>query len=245
MSRQRSNLAGRLLAVMVCAALMTPGLSCRTGAMGVRPAKSFVVPDWESLKIKSLAFMGMGSSVGDETARQTAQDLTEQALLSDQTRFVVLGTAETRARAASRDEGETCQKLIDVWRNSRTVDQFLAREFCQAISVDGLIFGELTDWKEEKVAWNIEGQSSTQVSLRLAIYSRATGELAWEAGTTRIKESLKYTPNEATGVYTNSQGVSRIERPNSVGPEPPKPEEVTKEVLRSILAAFPPGPPKS
>jgi len=237
-----SSLGPILLGIVsLCLALAAlPG--CRSGALGVRPATSFVVPDWDSLEIKTLAYLGMGSSVGDEIARQTAEEMADTDLRSEQNRFVVLGLTESRRRASSKGVGDEAAKLIRVWRDARMADQFLVQKFCEGIGVDGVIFGEVTDWKKEKVDWTIEGQSSTQVTMRLCIYSGKTGQLAWEASSTQRKESLKYTPNEATGVYTDRSGMSRAERPGSIGPEPPKPEEVAEDVLRSILASLPSAP---
>jgi hypothetical protein len=233
--------SGSLLAVIVVLLLLAPGLGCKTGGMGASPAKSFVVPEWQGLNIRSLAYMGAACTAGDETARLTAEDLIEQALVSGQTRFVVLGTTEARSRASAKGGGDTFAKILKVWRNSRTADQFLVKDVCQKAGVDGLILGDVMDWKKEKVDWNTEGQSSTQVTLRLCIFSGKTGLLAWESKYSKTKQSLKYTPQEATGAVSIGDGTQRVENASRIGPEPPKPEEVAEEVLGSILAAFPPA----
>jgi hypothetical protein len=214
---------------------------CRAGGMGVAPAKSFVVPDWSDLDIKTLAFMGASSSMGDDNVRQQAEQLIESTLLSGQNRFVLLGETEARSRAAAKGAGDGFAKIVKVWRDSRTVDQFLVKDVCQKAGVDGIIMGDVMDWKKEKIDWTTEGQSSTQVTLRLCIYSGKTGLLAWESKNSRTKQSLKYTPNEAVGAVRLSDGTERVESTSRIGPEPPKPEEVADEVLQSLIAAFPPA----
>jgi hypothetical protein len=240
--RKVTSRSGSFFALTLALVLLTPALSCKTGGMGASPAKSFVVPEWQDLNIKTLGYIGAATTAGEETARQMGEDLIEQALVSGQTRFVILGMNETRSRASAKSAGEALGKITKAWRNSRTADQFLVKEVCEKASLDGLIMGDVMDWKKEKVDWNTEGQSSTQVTLRLCIYSGKTGLLAWEAKYSKTKQSLKYTPEEAAGAVRLGDGTQRVENANRIGPEPPKPEEVADEVLQSLVAAFPPAP---
>lgn len=241
--RPTTILTALLLAFLLIAPFGFSG--CKTGATGVRPAQAFTVPDWNTLDIRTLAYMGTGGSTGEETDRQTAEVLVEEQLLSGQDRFVILSLGEAHQRASSKGAGDAFEKVQKVWRDQRLVDGIVAKDLSAKMGVDGLILGDLGEWKQERVDWSSEGTSSTEVNLRLAIYSGKTGLVAWEAQKLARKESVGYRPMAAgSGVYTDESGVSRAERPQSVTPDPPRPEVVAVEAIQSLIAAFPEAPAK-
>ncbi len=220
------------------------GGCAHTAAPGAQAANATVSPDWDALGIKTLAFVCVGSSGADETVRQTAERIVDDELQRDQDRFVIVAKDDARARAGAADASDLFDKVEGVWKDSRVADQFLVQQLCAKLSVDGLIFGDLGDWKTQKADWEIENTSSTQVTLRLAIYSAKNGTLAWEAQKIQRKESMKYTPQQSgTAIYTDPSGASRVERPNSLTPDPPPPEEVATEAMQALIQAFPPKTP--
>jgi hypothetical protein len=240
-----TGIPSRLAFLTIAVALPLVLSGCRTGATGVSPARAFIVPEWSSLEIKSLAFMGVGGSTGEATDRQTAETIVEDQLCSGQDRFVILGLAEGRSRAASAGCADLFDRIVKVWRDDRTCDVLVIQDCCKKVGVDGLIFGDLSEWKRERVDWTSEGNSSTQVDLRLSIYSGKTGLLAWDAQKSARKESVSYRPLAGgSPVYTDRSGASRVERPTSVTPDPPRAEDVAAEAMRSLMAAFPPVPVK-
>ena len=232
-----------LLAVSLLAGLAT---GCRTTGTGVRPPEAFVAPEWNDLHIQSLAFLGVGSSAGDETARQQAERIVERSLGSGQDRFIILGLNECRSKATHAGAADVLENMVSVWRNDRKADILQVQALCHKLQVDGIILADLSDWIQEKVDWNSEGSSYTQVAIRLAIYSGKTGLLAWEATKIQRKESLPYRPGgDATGIYTDNQGVSRAEHPDRLTPDAPPPGEVATEAMEALMAAFPPRPASS
>lgn len=222
-----------------------PGLSCRATGPGIRPATAMISPEWDSLNIQSLGFVTVGSSVGDETARQTAEVVVEEQLTSSQDRFVILGVQTARGRAVAAGAGDVFDRVVKVWHDQRMADKFVVEDLCRKMGVDGLLFGDLTDWKREKVEFTQEGSSYTQVALRLVIISGKTGLPAWEAEKMIRRDTAVYVPGGGgSGVTTDDSGVSRAQRAGSMTPEPPRPEGVLVDVLTSIIAAFPPRPAK-
>jgi hypothetical protein len=224
-----------------------PGLSCRATTPGLRPATAIILsPEWDSLNIQSLGFVTVGSSVGDEVARQMAESIAEGQLSSNQERFVVLGVQTARGRAAAAGAGDVFDRLVKAWRDERMADKFLVEDLCKKMDVDGLLFGELNDWKREKVDTREEGSSYAQVAMRLVILSGKTGMSVWEAQKTIRQDTQVYTPDSGGGgVSTDLAGYSaRAERSSALAPEPPRPEDVAVDVLASIMAAFPPRPTK-
>jgi hypothetical protein len=237
----RPRLPAAVLPAALLLSLLLPG--CKTGAGGARPAEAFTVAEWSDLGIQTLAFVEIASTVGDETARKAAEQVVEDGLRAGQERFVVLTGPQARSRAGSNSAGDLFEKVARVWRNSHVTDPFLVQELSGKLGVDGLVFADLGEWKEEQVDWTSEGNSSTTVNLGLSIYSGKTGQLAWNAEKTLRKESIKYTPGQAgSGVYTTPSGASRAERPSSLTPKPPRAEDVAGEVMQTLIAAFPPRP---
>lgn len=214
---------------------------CKTGGSGVRPAIAVVSPDWPALNVRTLAYLGVGSSVGDETARVSAEELVEQALVGSQGRFTVLTYSQASSKASAGGAGETFDRAIRSWRDRRLIDQFAVQELCRQIGVDGLILGDLSDWKRERLALTDQGSSYTQIALKLAIYSGKTGLEAWNAYQMKRRDAAEYAAGYAgASTYTDETGRAVNQSASTVIPEPPRAEHVLAEVLESIFASFPP-----
>jgi hypothetical protein len=233
-------------ALLAVGLLLAGGLSlsgCKTSAVGARPAISYTSPEWDGLNIKTLAYVGVGSATGDETDRFSAQEMTEQYLLGAQERFVILGYTQSQERAAANKAGDLFDRAVKGWHDQRILDQFVVQQLCQTLGVDGLILGDLSDWKREKVDFTEQGSSYTQIDLGLSIFSAKTGAEVWSASKKVRKDTAEYTPGSGgSGVYTDASGISRAQRAGSMTPEPPRPEEVMEEVMTSLIEAFPPLP---
>ena len=228
-----------LVTVFVFAVLL--GLSCRATTSGVRPATAMVSPEWDALNIQSLGLVTVGSSVGDEVARETVEGIVEGQLSSNQDRFVILGVQTARGRAAAAGAGDVFDRLVKAWHDQRMADKFLVENLCKKMGVDGLLFGELSDWKSEKIGLTEEGSSYTQVAMRLVILSGKTGMSVWEAQKMIRRDTQVYTPGSGdTGPTTDNEASARARRSGGLAPEPPRPEDVVVDVLASIMAAFPP-----
>ncbi|MFN8549724.1 MAG: hypothetical protein U0527_17590, partial [Candidatus Eisenbacteria bacterium] len=139
--------------LLVPAALALVASGCKTTGGGVEPPKAFIAPDWADQKISTLAFVGLAAPASDENDRKTAEGIVQQELRSSQTRFLLLPretAAERAQRAGAKDD---FKRLVDVWQNSHTIDQFLASGLCAKMGVDGLLVATLDDWKREKIDW--------------------------------------------------------------------------------------------
>jgi hypothetical protein len=237
--------AAAFVGSLVGVVLLAGGLcGCKTAATGAQPAIAYMAPEWESLNIKTLAFLGVGSSAGDEDARIAAEDLAEQFLLSSQDRFVILGLNTSQERAAAAGAADLFGRAVKGWHDQRIMDQFVAQELCRKLAVDGLLLGDLTDWRRERVEFTEQGSSYTQIALGLSIVSAKTGLEVWSAEKMIRRDSAAYAPaSGGSGVYTDESGISRAQRAGSMTPEPPRPEEVMEAVMGSLVAAFPPAPP--
>lgn len=237
---RRSNAA--LLCVAAALAISVNG--CKTTGGGVEPPKAFVAPDWAEQKISTLAFVGLAGPASDENDRKTAEAIVQQELRSSQTRFLVLPretAAERAQRAGAKDD---FKRLVDVWQNSHTVDQFLASGLCGKLGVDGLLVATLDDWKREKVDWQTEGTSFSEVGLELAIVGGKSGLVAWQASKRMRAESPVYHPGQsATGFFqSDPNGAQRQGAASGSVPDAPDIDPLAREVMASLMAAFPEAP---
>jgi len=207
----------------------------------VAPAQAgFISPDWQSLDIKSLAFMGAASAGVDEESRITAEHVIEQELLSGQERFVVIGLSEARLRAGGKGASEAFDRTVRVWKDTRKADQFVVQDVCRALGVDGLVFANVTDWEKKRSGVDTDGNSYTQVTIGLNIFSAKTGLDVWHAQKLEHKEAAQPVADDiADPVHTMDEN-KRITHANAAVPDPPRPEDVAADAVRSVMAAFPP-----
>jgi hypothetical protein len=228
-----------VLGLSGCLLFLAGAGGCRTGATGVAPARAVISPDWNSLGISTLAYLGTGGSTGNETDRLTAEAIVERELLSDQSRFVIIGLSEAGSRAAANNGSDAFQRTIKIWRDTRKADQFLVQEVCRKVGVDGIIFADLTDWEKKKSGLDTGGNSFTQVTLRLAIYSAKTGLPAWDAEKLQRKEAVRLSAESIADPVQTMAEEKQISHPTRTASEPPRPEDVAVQAMRSLMAAFP------
>lgn len=241
---QNSHWPTRVLAAACLLAAMA-GTGCKTTGSGVSPAQAFTAPDWDQHAIRTLAFPGLASPTLDRAELLKAESLVETELMSGQTRFVILSRSMTADRLAKAGLKESYDKALAGWKGERKVDQFVAKQLCEKLSVDGLLFGDLDEWREEKVDFHAEGTSFTQVDLHLAIVSADNGLPVWEADKSLREESTAYVPGQAgSGVYEDGMGTTRSGNKSNVTPDAPPIEEVCHKVMTALIEAFPPAPAK-
>jgi hypothetical protein len=207
------------------------------------PDAIFFAPEYPTLRLESLAYLATATLVADPDAAPTVDRLLRTYLMGGQQKFLVVDEASARARASKEGAVANLDKVIRAWRDQHTTDPFILKDLGQKLGVDGFIFGDLTDWREETVDWTSEGNSFTEIGLSLSIFDARTGVLAWKAEKLEHRESEYYRHGTGvgSGVY-NAGGVERTERSDKIVPPPPKPEEVADSVVRQLIEALPDRP---
>lgn len=232
---------GWLLVLVVAGGVGFSG--CNKAGTKARPAsQSYLSPEWNDLSMKTLAFVGLRSTVGDEVGRAHAEQIVSGELRGQQTRFVILTDKMTESRAESAQKTELLERVRRVWRDQSVIDQFLCKELCAALGVDGLLAGALSNWESETVDPKAQGTSWSRVGIGTYMYSGQTGLLVWAAERTDRKDSVPHYPSEsATGlVPTDVRAEGR--RNDTKVPDPPVIDEVARGVVAQILEALPPAP---
>lgn len=210
-----------------------------SGGGGAKAPRVYVSQSWADLDIKSLAYVGLGSSTGDALSEKAANRVVEGELRGSQDRFILLGTSMGRSRAEKTDQVALFEKVQAVWASDRKVDQFLAVELSDALGVDGLLFADLTEWAEERIAVDQEGTSWSRAGIGLYIYGGEQGLLVWGADRDLRADSIPYQPAPTAGDGASTERNQRSVNRTDSTPEPPDVEEVARELLGELIASFP------
>lgn len=232
----------RFAALGLGCALVALGAGCNKKVAESRAAQVYSAPDWNSQQVSTLAYCGLGSAIGNETARGDAERLVEQELRGSQDRFVILTMQNAGSRAAEKGKSDLLQRVQQVWRDDRLIDKFLAQELCKTLGVDGLIVADLGDWTEQRIDISQEGTSWSRVELGIYVYGVDSGELVWGAQRALRKDSVPYSPSAVpgSGGVRRDREERRAERAASVTPDPPEVEAVAHELMVELVGLFPP-----
>jgi hypothetical protein len=237
-----SVLPSVLIVGITCLAFCIAAAGCKTATQRAKgPANVFLDPSFVERDIKSFVFAGVHSGVPDDQAPAIVGDIMTYTLKTQQTRFIVIDPSEAANRAARAGKGEVYRKVRDTWKSHHKVDPAHAKELCEALAVDALLFADISTWEREQVDWTSEGRSFTQVGISIRIVDAEDGRMVWNARDSRLKESEQYEYSD-TGLYTEGLSgedqVARTDRAGSLSPEPPRFEEVSEEVIQVLVAGL-------
>jgi len=211
-----------------------------SGGGGAKTPRVYVSSTWADLGIKSLAYVGLGSSSGNPMGEKAANRVVEGELRGSQDRFILLGTSMAMGRAEKAGKAALFEKVQAVWRSDRKADQFLAAELSKALGVDGLLFADLTDWTEERISADQEGTSWSRAGIGLYIYGGEQGLLVWGADRDLRADSIPYRPAPTGEDSASTERSQRSVNRTDSTPEPPAIEDVARELLGELIASFPP-----
>ena len=236
MMTKRSSLL--LLGVLV---LLVGCKATTTGSTG--PDAVYLAPEYPTLKLESLAYLGMAAVVQDLDACSIADALMVSYLKGGQQKLLIVDESTTRSRAISEDVQEKMDSLIRGWKDEHTIDKVKMKALGTKLGFDGFVFADLTQWREETVDWTSEGNSFTEVGLSLAIYDAESGRLAWQGDKMERRESMHYRHGQGVGSGVYAEGTAeRTERADKIVPPPPPAKEVAESVVQNLLLGLPDRP---
>jgi hypothetical protein len=234
----------RFILVFLCLPLILAGCKATTPTtVHAGPDAVFLAPAYPTLKLESLAYLGVATMVPDPVGVPTVDQLLRSYLQGGQQKFLIIDETSARSRASKSGAVATLDKAIRAWKDQHTVDPFILKDLGEKLGMDGFVFGDLTHWREETVDWTSEGNSFTEVGVAISIYDAKTGILAWKGEKMERRESQHYRHGSGvgTGVY-NSGGIERTERGDKIVPPPPKPDEVAETVVQQLIEGLPDRP---
>jgi len=228
----------------LAALLMLPGCNA-TAPAAKGPDTIFLATEYPTLRLESLAYLGLASLQPDPIGPTTVDDLLRTHLTGGQQRFLVINESTCRLRARQAGLESDLETIVKVWKDKHTVERFALKRLGEKIGIDGIILGDLTQWRTEQVDWQSEGNSFTEVGVTLSIFDAKTGILAWKGEKMERQESIHYRHGEGVGTGTYQQSGSKAERtqrPDELAPEPPDPKDVAKTVVLSLVEGLPDKP---
>lgn len=234
--------------LLVCAALggFLPGCKATAPSSGhAGPDAVYMATEYPTLKLETLAYLGLASLVPDPIGIETVDGLLRSYLQGGQQKFLIQDESTVRGRARREGVEQALDRVIRSWKDKQSADPLMLKDLGEKLGFDGFVFADLSRWRKEQVDWMSEGNSFTEVAVGLYIYEAHTGVLAWKGEKMERRESLHYRHGQGvgTGVYQQSgTGVERTERADKVAPPPPPAEEVAESVVKNLLEGLPDKP---
>ena len=229
--------------VVLALGLGLTATGCNKATSKARPSnQSYLSPEWETLSVRTLAFVGLRSVAGDEVGRQFAEQIIAGEFRGRQTRFVILTDKMVESRAQSSGKSDLLERVRRVWRDESVIDQFLCKELCSELGVDGLLACSLNNWEQEEIDPNASGSSWTRVGVGAFVYAGESGLLAWGAERMERKDSIPHYPEESSTGLVPTDPRAEGRRNDARVPKPPDIEEVARSVVGQILEVLPPAP---
>jgi len=232
---------GRFTWLIVLIGVLALGLACRP--MSHDPVVSITrTPDFQMDSLKSVAYLGMGSSVADPRATAMMEPAVQRQLLTATLSFILVRLEEVERRVTVNGAGEEYRAVRDYWRDSKKLDKFRAEELCRKLGVDGLLLGTVVDWLQTDAADGAQQIASNKVIARLCLYPAGAGRPAWQAQVSHVIESTEHEqrPSDAS---QNSIRQRELERaPGSQvrdhGPAAPGFDAVVGAVSEALVKAL-------
>lgn len=230
--------------LLVSISLLAGCKAMTTGSqVTAEPDAIVMAPDYGQMHLETLAYLGMASLVPDPVGVPTTEALLKSYIMGGQQKFLIVDQDGCRMRARRAGTEADLDKVIRTWRDKHAVDPIVLRELVKSIGVDGIVVGELTQWRAEQVDWQSEGNSFTEIGVTLMIYEGKNGTLAWKAEKMERRESPHYRHGSGagTGIY-KSGDTERTDRGDRIAPPPPDPDVVAESVVKVLMDNLPEKP---
>jgi len=146
-------------------------------------------PEFHLDSLKSVAYLGMGSSVPDPLAVQLMEPAIQSHLLAATCPFLLLRLDEVERRVRIAGADETFRAVRDYWRDEKKIDKFKAAELCKILGADGILIGCVVDWLQVDAASSAQQVASTRVIASLSLFPAGEGRPAWRAEVSHTVES--------------------------------------------------------
>ena len=223
-----------LVGLSAVTALLLAGCAAREA---IHPLSSYVVPDFGSRDVKTIALMPMADRGGAQAASPAVLPLLEARVLQ-KTAYLFLSQEEVAGRAMRTGQKDRYDRLVVNWAKEGQVGKDDVISLGKGVAVEAFLFGEVLLWNKEWIAPNAEGTSQTQVGIKLVLFSATTGEKLWEASDEQTLKSAYYSPQSGIGTHVDKGGMVRQSSTGGV-PEPPPYDEVAGRVLDALFRVFP------
>jgi hypothetical protein len=219
------------------------GLACRPTSHD--PIVSITqAPGFQIDSLKSVAYLGMGSSVADPRAVAMMEPAVQRQLLTAALPFLLVRLEEVERRVTVTGAEEDYRAVRDYWRDAKKLDKFRAEQLCQKLGVDGLLVGTVVDWLQTDAAAGAQQIASNKVIARLCLYPAGTGRPAWQVQVSHVIESTEreLRPSDASQNSVRQRELERApgSKVRDQGPAAPGFDAVVVAVSEALVKALAP-----
>jgi hypothetical protein len=230
----------------VAAASVALSLAAGVPSAAKKPKQEarFLHPKYADFQVRTIAVLPLATPSQDEDADKITRRSMERALSGTGYRFLTTGSFISAAKAAGLEA--EARALETQWRGRGSLDTTALRSIGRATIADAVLAVQATTWERFLIDYNVSGQSFTQITWAMSLYSTKTGERLW-ANVFSDKGEGPY--NNATGGenVTGVQGGGglRPQARTSTSLDPPTFEEVAAKLEPKVKSGFPPIPAAS
>jgi hypothetical protein len=203
-------------------------------AAKLKKNQAWVAPDWEARAIKSIAIAPVRSVERNVEAETIARRGLESALADRPYRFRPVRSIMEAVKLEKADAAWAA--AVAAATKGVPLDSASADAVRAALTTDGLLFTQVTNWQRYVVDEQTRGASFTQVGLDAVLYSLADGAVVWRGSFVE----------KGDGPYNEPQTGDRDTRDPSgnlnarkAALEPPAFEEVVEKLMGRVAGALP------
>lgn len=231
-------------ALSLCCAIAVAAIAvsgCGTaGKMTPKADTVFLVPDYASRGIGTVALLPMANTTGEADAEKILGNALESQL-ADRTDYEFMTVERLRRKAQVVGLSDGLESLQRQWVQTREFNAGLSRKLADELEVDAFLVGEITKWDKKDLQPQETGYPSSEVSVRVHLMEARTGEKLWEATADRIVKGQYYDPtDQEVTQFVDDAGIVRGSGGKPVQTiEAPSIREVADEVAADLAMAIP------
>ncbi len=233
MIRHRLNHSAALaLAILLSMFLLAAGAALAAGAEKEPEVKLNAPPATKGLRV---AVLPVVNGSGDASADKIMEDvLREQFKEVDRSRAVFLMPGDVERVLNDANTLDQALAVTDRWSRNGLLDSTAVGGLDSLLFADAVLLVKVSEW-ETKRAHNIsEGQSSTTVGLRFALFGIRDKKKLW---TKEVREQRLAREIDLTSSTVGYDDTGRIQTAGAN--EPPRVQEVASDLVRAALKKFP------
>ncbi len=194
---------------------------------------------YELKNLGTVAFLGLSKSVQEKDVIKLLEPVIEDHLMASSCPFILIDSHEVTTRTGRFGVSTLYNDIVDFWQDKKKVDKFKLQEFCEKISTDAILVGNIEEWQQSRAIAGSDEPSFTQISARFSIYLAETGRKIWEH---KISEILEAEVIDAGGTtqtdLSGGGGVAGRGLKAHRNTDPPKYDDVIIRVAEELANAI-------